>query len=87
MAVGDGKLGKDWTEDLAQQNVRTLSHADFSPSLVQQSGIEVLLLDDRLPSRSSSICTAPSPLFVVGTSLPLRGIVGPILYQSESSAS
>jgi hypothetical protein len=46
VAVGDGKLGQDWRQD-----VRNLFYNNFSLALVQELGVKVLLLHDRSTPR------------------------------------
>jgi hypothetical protein len=44
VAVGSGKLGDDWRLDLTDQGIPNIPYSKFSSALVEQSGIEILLL-------------------------------------------
>jgi hypothetical protein len=49
VAVEDSQLGQAWRRDLATQAIRHLPYQEYSPTLVSDSGVDVLLLNTQLP--------------------------------------
>jgi hypothetical protein len=75
VAVEDSQLGQAWRRDLATQAIRHLPYQEYSPTLVSESGVDVLLLDTQLPVAGAAIWQASSLQFVIGARLPRRGSV------------
>jgi hypothetical protein len=76
VAVGDNSLGNAWRRDLSVEGISHLSLDAFSSKLVVDSRIGILLLDDRLPTRASSIWDAPLLRCVIASVRSRRGSVG-----------
>ena len=73
VAIGDCSIGDAWRHSLGSLAVHPLSISEFSPSLVIDSNLDVLLVDGRLPHKSSDIWLSATLRLVLGTSFPRRG--------------
>ena len=77
VAVCDGPIGQAWPQELASLSIPHLTFTDFSSGLVNDSKLDILLLDillldGRLLQKSSGILMIASLRIVLGTSFPQR---------------